>query len=294
MSFTVIGIGEVLWDLLPDGPQLGGAPVNFVLHTQALGAHAPVITRVGCDRLGRGVLERFRKMNVIESTVQVDDDLPTGTATVSLSAQGIPQFVIQENVAWDRIRVTALALETVGRANAVCFGTLAQRHPASRKAIQQLVAAASAGALRVLDINLRHPFYDRDVIESSLRLANLLKLNDDELGILTEMYSLGGDVRQRVVGLAETFELKGVVLTSGARGSLVYRDGCWSEQPARAVQVVDTVGAGDAFTAALTMGWLSRKDLGECHFIAAEVAGYVCSQPGATPSLQGGFKDVFV
>jgi fructokinase len=294
MSFTVIGIGEVVWDLLPAGPQLGGAPTNFACHAQSLGANALVVTRVGNDRLGRDVLEHFKAMNVSEATVQVDDEFPTGTVTVSLSGQGVAQFTIHEYAAWDRITVTKSALEAVRQADAVCFGSLAQRTPASRVAIQQLVAAASGDALRLFDINLRQNFYSLEVIEPSLRLANVLKLNQEELSILTGMFSLQGDVRQQMEGLSDAFGLKVVVLTCGPSGSLIYQDGHWSEQSPQPISVVDTVGAGDAFTATLTMGLLNNRSLSEIHALAAKAAQYVCSRAGATPALPEALRREFV
>jgi fructokinase len=217
--------------------------------------------------------------------VQVDDEAQTGTVTVALDGQGVPQFTIHENVAWDRLALTPQAMDEVRGANALCFGCLAQRNPASCAAIQGLVAAASATSLRVLDVNLRQQYYSRAVIEQSLRLANVFKLNDAELPILAELLELGQGTQEQVQRLAESFGLQLVALTRGAQGSLLYQAGGWSEAPAQPIQVVDTVGAGDAFTAALVMGLLYQMDLDEIHAAAAEVAGYVCSCPGATPAL---------
>ena len=293
MSFKVIGIGEVLWDLLPTGPQLGGAPANFAYHAHALGAQAAVISRVGQDGLGREILERFKQMELPRETVQVDDQAPTGTVTVKLNGDGVPHFVIHENVAWDRLLVTKSALAAVGEADAVCFGSLAQRDPVTRAAIQRLVAAAPAGALRVFDINLRQKFYSREVIEQSLRLANVVKLNDGELPILAKMFALGKTPPPQIEALSKAFGLRGVALTRGGEGSLIYQQGRWSEQKSVAVSVVDTVGAGDSFTAALVMGLLDGGDLDEVHAFAAEVARYVCSCVGATPPLPERLREHF-
>lgn len=254
MSFTVIGLGELLWDLLPAGAQLGGAPTNFVCHAQSLGAQASIVSRVGSDDLGREALNRFDVMNISRAFVQVDDALPTGTVTVRIGRHGVPKFTICENVAWDRMTAGAEALEAVRHADAVCFGSLAQRARTSRLAIQRLVAATPAGALRLFDINLRQNWYSLEVIESSLRLANVLKLNREELSVLTKMFSLRGDVRRRMQRLIDTFELKVMVLTCGASGSLICHQGRWSKRPQESTPVVDTVGAGDAFAATLTMG----------------------------------------
>ena len=285
-GFKIIGIGEVLWDLLPSGPQLGGAPANFAYHARALGARAAVVSRIGSDRLGRECLARFRTMDLPEATVQVDDHAPTGTVTVELAADGAPQYTIHENVAWDRLAVAPPALEAVRDADAVCFGSLAQRNAISRAAIQQLVGAAPAGAiLRVFDINLRQDFYSRGVITDSLALANVLKVNETELACLAEMFSLTGDVRAHILQLAERHDLRVVACTRGERGSVLFAEGRWSDHPGVTAKVADTVGAGDSFTAAMILGLLAHWNLNEISQRANEVAAYVASRAGATPEL---------
>jgi fructokinase len=285
MSFKVLGIGEVLWDLLPSGPQMGGAPANFAYHAHALGARAQVITRVGNDARGHEIIRRIEEMRLPRSGVQMDDSAPTGTATVSLSGSGTPKFTIHENVAWDRIVATEEALAMAREADAICFGSLAQRSPPSRQAIQQLVAGVPSEAWRIFDVNLRQHFYSREVIESSLQLANVLKLNEDELPALAEIFGFSRHPREQMESLTGAFRLRAVVLTRGAGGSLIYQQGRWSDQKSATVKVVDTVGAGDAFTAALVMGLLHNDDLNTVHAFAADVAGYVCSRDGATPPL---------
>lgn len=286
---NVVGVGEVLWDLLLTGPQLGGAPANFAYHAHALGAQAQVITRVGNDDYGREIIRRFHEMGLRDATVQVDETAPTGTAKVELFGNGLAHFTIQENVAWDYLAATGEALAVASAADAICFGSLAQRSEPSRDTIQQLVAAAPANALRVLDINLRQKFHSRGVIEKSLQLASVLKLNDDELPTVAGILGLTGSTKHQIEWLANTFSLRLVALTRGANGSLLYQkqeeEGRWSDCPSRLVKVVDTVGAGDSFTAALVLGLLRRMDLDEINNIANEVARYVCSHAGATPSL---------
>ena len=293
MNFRVVGVGEVLWDLLLTGPQLGGAPANFAYHAHALGAEAQVITRVGKDNYGREIIRRFHEMGLPDTTVQVDEAAPTGAAKVALSAAGQAHFTIQENVAWDCVALTEEALAAARAADAICFGSLAQRSEPSRSTIQQLVAAAPAHALRVFDINLRQQFYSCGVIEDSLRLANVLKLNDDELPILVEMFRLAGSTNQQIERLAQTFGLLLVALTRGANGSLLWQEGRWSDCPSRPVKVVDTVGAGDSFTAALVLGLLRKTDLDEINTVANEVARFVCSHAGATPGLPVQFAKRF-
>jgi len=301
MSFriVIVGIGEVLWDLLLSGPQLGGAPANFAYHAHALGAEAHVISRVGDDDRGREILRRFRDMglqhssvqssvqNNVQSNVQIDERAPTGTASVTLSGAGLAHFAVQENVAWDFLDATPEALTLVNGAHAVCFGSLAQRSEPSRNAIQQLVESTPNHALRVFDVNLRRPFYTRDVVERSLQLANVLKLNDDELPSLAAMFNLTGSTEKQIECLAQIFGLQVIALTRGPNGSLLYQTNArrWSDCASRPVTIVDTVGAGDSFTAALVLGLLCKMDLDEINSIANEVARYVCSQPGATPPL---------
>ncbi len=288
MNLHVIGVGEVLWDLLPAGPQLGGAPANFAYHTRALGTQAQVITRVGNDNRGREIIRRFRAMGLPANSIQVDDSAPTGTAHVDVSSNGLAHFTIQDNVAWDHLAATEEAITAAASADAICFGSLAQRSEPSRQAIQRLVAATPTRALRVFDINLRQRFYSRDVIDHSLRFANVLKVNDDELPILAEMFHLEASPEHQMESLARTYDLHLVALTRGAKGSLLFQkhpQERWSACEPTQVKVVDTVGAGDSFTAALAMGLLRKMDLDEINRIANAVAQFVCTQAGATPTL---------
>jgi fructokinase len=294
MTFKVIGVGEVLWDLLPTGSQLGGAPANFACHARALGAQAAVVTRVGNDSFGRTILQRFEQMGITDGTVQVDDEAPTGSVTVALSDDGIAHFTIHENVAWDRLAVTPEGLNAVREADAICFGSLAQRSDPARTSVQRLVTAAQPGALRVFDINLRQNYFSGEIIEQSLRLANVLKLNDGELSILAQLFGLAGSPRQQIERLAGKFELRLVALTRGPAGSLLFQAGQWSDRLSIPVEVVDTVGAGDAFTAALVLGLLQKKELDEINALASEVARYVCSCAGATPPLPKTICDRFI
>jgi fructokinase len=294
MSFKIIGLGEVLWDLLPAGPQLGGAPANFAFHARQLGAEVQVITRVGNDEYGHQVLKRFGGMDIDVATVQVDQQLPTGTASVVLGPDGTPRFTIRDHVAWDALALTQEALEAVQTANAISFGTLAQRTSAASSVIQQLVAAAPAAALRVFDVNLRQGFHGLEMLKRSLTAANVFKLSDSELATLSPILELTGNVPQRIEQLAERFDLQLVAFTRGERGSLLYQRGVWSDRPGQKLDVVDTIGAGDAFTAALVMGLLNQFSLEDIHQIAADIATFVCSQPGATPVFPADLRAAFV
>lgn len=285
MAYKILALGEVLWDLLPSGKQLGGAPANFTFQCRSLGADAGLVTRVGDDDLGREVLDRFRSLGLPTDTTQVDPALPTGTVDVTLAPDGQPRYTIRTDAAWDRIEANALAVGRAAAADAVCFGSLAQRAEPSRSSIRTLVKAARAGALRVFDVNLRAPFVDRDVVEQSLGLANALKLNDEELPALAAMFDLPIETRAGMSALADRFGLSLVALTRGPRGSLLLADGVWSDHPGVRVEVSDTIGAGDAFTASLVVGTLAGRPLDAVNRHANEVAAFVSSRPGGTPAL---------
>lgn len=285
MSHVIVAVGEVLWDLLPAGKQLGGAPANFAYHARSLDADARLISRVGDDALGVEILERFRWLDLPTDAVQVDAKAPTGTVDVWLGPDGQPRYAIREGVAWDRIDADAAARALAARADAICFGSLAQRAESSRRAIRAIVEAAPPGALKVFDVNLRPPFVDGDVIAGSLGLADVLKLNDHELPELAGMFGLPTEPRQAIEGLAARFGLALVALTRGAGGSLLWAGGEWSDHPGRPAEVVDTIGAGDAFTATLVTGQLAGRPLEAINRHANEVAAFVCSQPGGTPAL---------
>jgi fructokinase len=285
MGFNVLAIGEILWDLLPAGRQLGGAPANFAIHARALGAEARLISRVGDDPLGAEILERLARQGLPTDTVPRDPDAPTGTVAVAIGPDGQPRFTICEGVAWDRIDAGPAELAAAAAADAVCFGSLAQRSERSRRAIRAVVSATRPSALRIFDVNIRPPFVDPEVVAGSLALANVLKLNDEELPRVADMLGLPGGTEERLAGLAARFELSLVVYTRGAGGSLLLGEGVWSDHPGFATEVSDTVGAGDAFTAVVATGLLRGWSLDEINRRANRVAAYVCSQPGATPPL---------
>jgi fructokinase len=285
MSFKVIGVGEVLWDLLPSGPQLGGAPANFAFHAHALGARTHIISRVGKDERGDEIRRRLTQLALSDNLVQTDLAHPTGTVTVALLGNGVPEYTIHEDVAWDHINITEHALAAMRSADAICFGSLGQRSPGSRQSIQSLVSAARAESWRIFDINLRQHYFNREVIETSLKLANVLKLNDAELPILSELFGASGGIESQIEFFAKKFSLCVVALTCGSEGSLLYRDGCWSKQGSIEVEVKDTIGAGDAFTAALCLGLLQGLDIDRINAAANQIATHVCSEAGATPVL---------
>ena len=293
MSSLIVGLGEVLWDMLPAGRQLGGAPANFTYHATALGAETRLISRVGHDDLGRETLEQLSKLGVPTECVEVDNQRPTGIVSVEVTADGQPHYQIHENVAWDAIQGEPAARRAVAGADAVCFGSLAQRSEPSRSTILSLAAATPASALRIFDINLRQHYYSRDVIENSLALASVLKVNDAELPRLAEMFSLTGDARAQSQQLAERHSLRAVAYTRGGSGSLLFADGRWSDHPGVATAIVDTIGAGDSFTAAMTLGLLAGWELDRINDHANRVAAFVCSSAGATPILPASLRSLF-
>jgi fructokinase len=284
MRFKVVALGEVLWDLLPSGPQLGGAPANLACHVAGLGGQAKLISRVGNDALGRQAREQLAARGVDVGNVATDPTAPTGTVSVEIDSTGQPHFTIHEEVAWDRLAVDSGSLQAVAAADAVCFGTLAQRTPAARAAIQTLLAAAP-DRLILCDINLRAPFCDRVTIEGSLRAANALKLNETELPLLARMFGFVGDPSAQAEALANRFGLRVLILTLGAAGSRVWQAGEWTTVAGETVAVRDTVGAGDSFTAAFVLGYLLGWPMKETVRAATGIAAYVCSQSGATPVL---------
>jgi fructokinase len=293
MNFKVVGIGEALWDLLPGGRQMGGAPANFACHAHALGAEARVVSRVGDDPLGHEIIAQLQDRSVRTDCIEVDRAAPTGTVTVEVGAGGEPRYVIHENVAWDHLIGETASRVAAAEADAVCFGTLAQRNEPSRSTIRSLVAATAPGALRILDVNLRQHYYSKAILEESLALANVLKINESELPRLAELFALSGDVRTQISRLAERHALRVVAYTRGGRGSLLLAYGRWSDHPGVPVTVADTVGAGDAFTAAMTLGVLANWDLDLINQCANEVAAYVASCKGATPPLPEGLAAAF-
>lgn len=293
MSFNLVGIGEVLWDFLPGGRQLGGAPTNFACQASALGAEACLVSRVGRDELGCEALRQLEKLGVATGCIEVDPSLPTGTVSVEVAGDGQPHYQIHQNVAWDAVNGKA-AGRAVALADAVCFGSLAQRSPTTRATIQSLVASAPREALRIFDVNLRQNFFNRRLIEESLALANVLKVNDSELPCLAEMFGLAGDEREQIAQLASRDQLRCVACTRGGRGSLLFLEGRWGEHPGLQTKVVDTVGAGDSFTAAMTLGLLAGWDLERVNENANRVAAYVCSCAGATPALPEKLRALFL
>jgi fructokinase len=283
--FKVAGIGELLWDVFPSGRRLGGAPTNFCYHAQQLGAKGIPVSAVGADALGAEIRAVLQSLGVDDSLVAEDSKHPTGTVQVTLDAAGKPTFEICEGVAWDWVPVTPALTALAREADAVCFGSLAQRHSVSRGAIHHFLETMRPEALTIFDVNLRQSFYSKEIIEQSLHRSNVLKLSDDELPVMAKLFDLSGSIAKQLAVLRERFELRLVAYTRGPEGSLLVTANESDDHPGNPGKAVDTVGAGDSFTAALCMGLLKKKPLAEINRHANRVAQYVCLHTGATPVL---------
>lgn len=283
---VLVGIGEVLWDLYPDGAHLGGAPANFACHAAALGAEAWIISAVGADELGDRAVEQLRVQGAPVDHIARDREHATGRVNVTLDAEKRPTFEIATDAAWDHIPWSDGLEQLAGRADAVCFGTLAQRSPVSRETLHRFLREMRPPALRMFDVNLRQHFHDREMIERSLELASAVKLNEDELPVVASLCGIRpARTRATLKALARQFGLQLVALTCGPRGAILVAGDEESVEPATAVRVVDTVGAGDAFTAALVCDFLRGVSLTDANRRANAVAAFVCSLSGATAPL---------
>ena len=281
----ILGVGEILWDMLPGGKMLGGAPANFAYHCSQLGAESIVVSAIGSDDPGSEILQNLERLNLSTDALSIEENHPTSTVTVRLDAQGHPEYTIHENVAWDHIPSKHKVVDLVRGADAICYGSLAQRSPLSRQTIQSYLEQTNDECLRIFDVNLRQHYYSKEVLESSLGFANVLKLNDEELVILAELFSLKGDENEMIRSMQQSYDLKLIALTRGGDGATLFNGSERSDYRAEAVDAVDTVGAGDSFTAAMVMGYLNGKNLNEMNRLAADIAAFVCTQKGATPAI---------
>ena len=288
----ILGIGELLWDVLPEGPRLGGAPANFTVMAGRLGNHAVILSRIGRDELGRKAVDRLDPLPADTSSLQVDPAHETGRVTVAFE-DGQPHYTIHQPAAWDFAELSDEWVNLAERADAICFGSLAQRCPESRQTIQTLAAQTKSGCVRVFDVNLRAPFYSSEVIQESLELATVMKMNDAEVPLVLGLLGLpagegaeGEQLRWGAERLLEEFPtLEMVAITRGGHGSLLVTRAEWNEHPGIPIQVADTIGAGDAFTAALTHYLLRGANLATLNEAGNRWGGWVASQSGAMPAL---------
>lgn len=286
MNDVVVGMGEALWDVLPEGKKLGGAPANFAYHVSQFGLPSCVVSAVGFDLLGKEILESFAEKNLDNIIPEVP--YPTGTVQVEIDQAGVPQYEIKENVAWDNIPYTTRLESLARQTKAVCFGSLAQRNIVSRTTINRFLDAMPRGddSLVVFDVNLRQGFYNKEILCNSMRRCNILKINDEELVTVSRMFGYPGiDLQDKCWILLGKYNLKMLILTCGINGSYVFTPGNVSFQPTPTVEVADTVGAGDSFTAAFIASILKGKSVQEAHSLAVRTSAFVCTQEGAMPKL---------
>jgi len=283
---TVVGLGEVLWDVYEDRALFGGAPANFACHAASLGADARIASAVGDDALGNQALLWMHEHKLSCDWVSVDPEHPTGSVRVELDALGSPQYRFAPEVAWDFLELQNHWIELAGQCDAVCYGTLAQRSEKSSRTILGFLEHTQRETLRVFDVNLRQDFYSSEILSASIQGANIVKLNHEELPVVAGLLGVRcDDERSMCETLIERHSLRCLALTRGSEGSAVFLDGRWDEQPALRVTAIDTVGAGDSFTAALIMGILNQRPLSQIHAQAARIAAYVCTQRGAVVPL---------
>ena len=285
MKRYIVGLGEALWDVLPEGKNLGGAPANFAYHAGQFGLDTIAISALGEDALAEETIEALKEhgLNYLMPRVPY----PTGTVQVTLAEGGIPTYEIKEGVAWDNIPYTDEMAEIAKNARAVCFGSLAQRNKVSRENIRKFLADTPADCLKICDINLRQQFYSKEVLEDSFQLCNILKINDEELVVVNRMFGYDGlDMRQTCEKMVQDYGLKMLVLTCGTNGSYVFTDdGLTSFQDTPKVEVADTVGAGDSFTGSFCACILNGKPVQEAHKTAVQISAFVCTQNGAMPTI---------
>lgn len=283
----VLGLGEVLWDCFPDRELPGGAPANFAFHAAQLGCQAAVLSRVGTDRRGDELSALLRAGGVVTDFIQQDAVHPTGTVEVDTSQPDQPRFTIRPDAAWDFMEWTPQWQSVSENAAAVCFGTLAQRSPTSRKTIRRFLASVNDRALVVYDINLRQDYFDRPTIEESLRLCHVVKLNEEEEAALTELLELGPCYpREFAARLRDRYDVDAVCITRGANGCLLVEGDQIADEPGVAVEVVDTVGAGDAFTAAWVFARLRGRPLHQQAQFANRVGALIASRAGGMPVVK--------
>lgn len=290
MKQIIVGLGEALWDCLPDGKKLGGAPANFAYHVGQFGFDTIAVSAVGNDRLGDETIASLEAKGLKYMMPRVS--YPTGTVQVTLDDNGIPTYDIRENVAWDNIPFTPELEDLAHNCRAVCWGSLAQRNVVSRDTINKFLDTAPKDCLKIFDINLRQNFYTKEVISESIKRCNVLKINDEELVVIGRLFGYPGlDMENKCWLILGKYNLDMLVLTCGVNGSYVFTPGSVSFQETPLVDVVDTVGAGDSFTGTFCASILSGMSVKDAHALAVKVSAFVCTQSGAMPVLPEELKN---
>jgi fructokinase len=289
-KYRVSGIGEVLWDQLPQGDVLGGAPANVAYHAGQLGAESYIISAVGNDKLGEEIISRLstKNINLLINKVAY----PTGTVKVTLDDKGVPDFIITKDVAWDHIELTDESSKLASQLDAVCFGSLAQRNKVSHYGITKFLNLVPENALKIFDINLRQNFYNKQLINESLKISNIMKINDDELLIIAKLFGWKGDEEYICRKLLDNYELKLLAYTCGTNGSYLYSADEKSFLKTPVVKVKDTIGAGDSFSAALMVSLLNGNTLKKCHALAVDISAFVCENDGAMPEYTKELRNI--
>lgn len=285
-SKVIVGIGEALWDILPEGKKIGGAPANFAYHVSQFGLQSCVVSAVGKDPLGEEIQNNFQKKGL--HSFLATAPYPTGIVDVKVDEVGVPQYIIKENVAWDNIPFTPELEALANRTCAVCFGSLAQRNVVSHDTIHRFIDAMPEcdDSLIIFDVNLRQGFYNMDILDHSMQRCNVLKINDEELVEISRMLGYSDiDFNSQCQSLLERYHLKMLILTCGINGSYIFTSGDRSFLSTPHVEVADTVGAGDSFTATFTASILKGLSVAEAHQRAVAASAYVCTQHGAMPLL---------
>ena len=284
----VVGLGEALWDVLPEGKKLGGAPANFAFHAGQFGLYAIAVSALGEDKLAEETIEQLNEKGLDYVMERVP--YPTGTVQVELDDNGIPTYNIKENVAWDNIPFSAEVENVAKNTLAVCWGSLAQRNVVSRETIYKFLDSTPKDCLKIFDINLRQNFYTKEVIQESMKRCNVLKINDEELIQIGRMFGYPGlDIENKCWLILGKYDLDMLVLTCGVNGSYVFTAGQISYQETPKVEVADTVGAGDSFTGSFCAALLSGKSVKDAHELAVQVSAFVCTQNGAMPDVKSHF-----
>jgi len=277
----VLAIGELLWDMLPEGRKLGGAPANFIYYCNELGVYSQLISAVGNDKMGEDLIAQLNYDTSLIST----NTKPTSQVDVSL-VDGIAQYIIREETAWDYIELNKAAIEQSSKCSVFYFGTLAQRSWQSKRVIQELLDMVPESCLKVFDVNLRQNYYTKELIHESLNKTDLLKINEDELAVLSELFDVSGSEKERIEYFREFYKLKWVALTKGSEGSILISDTEADHQPIIKTKVIDTIGAGDSFLAGLVVGLLGEMPMRQAHKQACDVSSFVCGHKGAMIPLE--------
>ena len=290
-KFTIAGIGELLWDVLPEAEVIGGAPVNFAYHVTALGARGVPISTIGRDPRGEKALAELQARGVDIAAISISDEYVTGYVTATLDEEGKATYTFPDEVAWDHLVVNEYAANLRSALDAVCFGSLAQRSEHSRRTIHGFLDSLRRETVKIFDINLRQNFYSRQVIESSLQRTDILKLNEEELPVLARLLELKGPSDKWLAALIKLYHLKMAILSRGDSGSLLMTPEDSSEHSGIVTHLEDTIGAGDAFTAVVAIGYLRGMALDDINEQANRIAAYVCSQQGGMPHVPEFLKE---